>query len=560
MLWFWWTDSSEYSSIYAAVPLGNAVGKIRLLVVHPGEGNSNISCELKVQKLSIAGSFEALSYAWGDPNAETKDIEINSRPFKVLPNLFDALRQLRKPSECRTLWADAICINQTSRQEKEKQIGFMRNIYAAATQTIVWLGKGDPSSNEVFGKCNQLQGISPSAMADDFCKAWDSRLGDGGILDYLGFGLSVNNSWSLDSLKGTIFQDLSLTDITPKLVQVLERSWFTRLWVLQEVAVSKEILVQCGEDSTPLIPLLFYAALLRTVVGHGFTMHQGIRGMADNCWHERVMSFLTIVAAKDPTHPNATALPLSIVVSCFRRFNSGEAVDKLFALYGLAEADVATLGVEPDYSVGADKAYMNVSLLIMQQLKDLSILECPRGAGNLRQDLPTWVPDWSDTSPFAAGLTPETQIDRTPLEQHTERANARLDQLKQSTAERIDEKHADNTSDEFLHQFRRKIQDNFYIQRFEASGKSIAGEVSLIDGKILSLRGMPLDEIVEVSAVLQSLEGESVSNVRQRCSGGRHLTRGPEFGLVQLVQKPCTLNHKKPPGCAMSGYTTIPLR
>lgn len=37
------------------------------------------------------------------------------------------------------LWVDAICINQRSAEEVKHQISIMREIYALAKETIVWL-------------------------------------------------------------------------------------------------------------------------------------------------------------------------------------------------------------------------------------------------------------------------------------------------------------------------------------------------------------------------------------------------------------------------------------
>ena len=68
---------------------------------------------------------------------------MNGLPLKVTPNLEEALRSLRDDSEggqSRTLWVDAICINQTDTLERNHQVAQMQEIYADAQQVIVWLG------------------------------------------------------------------------------------------------------------------------------------------------------------------------------------------------------------------------------------------------------------------------------------------------------------------------------------------------------------------------------------------------------------------------------------
>lgn len=70
--------------------------------------------------------YLALSYRWGNIKSET--IYINSRPFLVNTNLFDALgaaaRYWNHAYPKRTtlyLWADEICINQ---KDNVEQVGF----------------------------------------------------------------------------------------------------------------------------------------------------------------------------------------------------------------------------------------------------------------------------------------------------------------------------------------------------------------------------------------------------------------------------------------------------
>lgn len=57
-------------------------------------------------------SYEALSYVWGDRESTNK-IWVDGCLFTVTENLFEALSNLRQPSEDRLLWVDAICIDQS---------------------------------------------------------------------------------------------------------------------------------------------------------------------------------------------------------------------------------------------------------------------------------------------------------------------------------------------------------------------------------------------------------------------------------------------------------------
>jgi hypothetical protein len=56
------------------------------------------------------------------------------------PNLERALRYLRLEKQHRTLWIDALCINQQDNAENRVQIQCMDFLYANASAVCIWLG------------------------------------------------------------------------------------------------------------------------------------------------------------------------------------------------------------------------------------------------------------------------------------------------------------------------------------------------------------------------------------------------------------------------------------
>lgn len=83
---------------------------------------------LFIVELEHAPEYEAISYAWGDPE-NTMPIFCNGRELGVTVNLIDAFVRVRHPDRPRTLWADAVCINQGSVHERSHQVSFMGRIY-----------------------------------------------------------------------------------------------------------------------------------------------------------------------------------------------------------------------------------------------------------------------------------------------------------------------------------------------------------------------------------------------------------------------------------------------
>src|SRR6186713_776190 len=105
---------------YPSSPLKNA-NDIRVFILHPGTFKDDIHVSLYSISLDDNTlSYEAISYVWGDPS-DTKAITCNTKSFHITTNLESCLRHLRSETGSRTLWADAICINQQDGEEKGHQ-------------------------------------------------------------------------------------------------------------------------------------------------------------------------------------------------------------------------------------------------------------------------------------------------------------------------------------------------------------------------------------------------------------------------------------------------------
>jgi hypothetical protein len=91
----------------------------RTMAVDPG---SIISCRLIHARLDESVAFEALSYVGGVDASTKPEITLNRESFSVTPNLYYALRHLQLAGSPRTLWVDAICINQADFRERGEQV------------------------------------------------------------------------------------------------------------------------------------------------------------------------------------------------------------------------------------------------------------------------------------------------------------------------------------------------------------------------------------------------------------------------------------------------------
>lgn len=124
---------------------------IRLLRLLPSQDRlAQVQCQLFeydiLQSDTTGLPYEALSYCWGD-KAKLQSIDLDGLERTVTRNLHAALLRLRDCRITRTIWVDAICINQDDEVDKRQQIYFMPAIYAKASRVLVWLGDSREGSD-----------------------------------------------------------------------------------------------------------------------------------------------------------------------------------------------------------------------------------------------------------------------------------------------------------------------------------------------------------------------------------------------------------------------------
>ncbi|KAI0431674.1 heterokaryon incompatibility protein-domain-containing protein [Xylaria sp. FL1042] len=211
-------EQKEYNHVYRT-NLDLSTDQVRVVELLPGTGDNPIMCNLKV--CTIDNIEEALSYVWGQKEHEGS-ILVDQQSFRLTQNLYDILCGLRYPDTVRTLWIDAICIDQSNVQERTHQVRLMRHIYSKAQKTIIWLhdNKKPPDDPDEVKYSTPL----PS-----------------------GFGGTTMNEYDLASILREIQQHEDSTWNKKKLAlfymlyrclkEILSHEWWNRIWTLQEGAL-----------------------------------------------------------------------------------------------------------------------------------------------------------------------------------------------------------------------------------------------------------------------------------------------------------------------------------
>jgi hypothetical protein len=210
--------------------------------------------QAKEQKFTW-GNYVALSYEWGNDsddqeifiqNCFTRDlagnpsINLNApfRPLYIRSNLHAALRRLRLMPQfidgCR-IWADAICINQQSAEERDAQMKIMSDIYQRAGNILVWLGEG----NEQLYEALDLVQRYASFYRMEYQEAYDD------VHPYLANmhrqRVAVNLKVAMNMFitqAQTSGPDSVMSDYETKLLHdFFSLTYWRRLWMIQELVM-----------------------------------------------------------------------------------------------------------------------------------------------------------------------------------------------------------------------------------------------------------------------------------------------------------------------------------
>jgi hypothetical protein len=200
--------------IFNYIALDQPKDEIRVVCLHPGpmRTESPITCDLITVDLETAPSYEALSYEWGSSSSKKHTIRLNERLFSVRENLWRALYNLRDAREPRSLWIDALCINQDDIHERNCQVSRMGDIYSQAARVVAWIGEDDSEARKGCAFLSELTACSVERYCPPGgdCQRWQHR-----------------GKWvALSSL--------------------CTRSYWFRLWIIQEVLLASDLLIQCG--------------------------------------------------------------------------------------------------------------------------------------------------------------------------------------------------------------------------------------------------------------------------------------------------------------------------
>jgi hypothetical protein len=347
--------SHHYQSLLGA-------DSFRILLVQPaGVWGAELECSLIHTTLSecdydLIDPYTALSYVWGDPN-RTGTVRIDAQVVTITATLEAALRDLRDGARARRVWADAVCIDQLNVTERNHQVALMGRIYSTAQHTVIHLGNLTAEANGVLSAASQRPGNAGNRL------------------------LPVNGP--------------SVTELAQQ--DLLNRSWFRRIWIFQELVLSKDPWVQCGDVRVRWADFCKLLVPSRTGNPPG-----NLQMLADMNMHRQ----------------SATVGSMFGLLTSRRGLGATDPRDFVYAHLGIA-SDLGRVSqyLQVDYRKPVEDTFSRAARYIIDtkgvttafsHMDDIQPSE-------LREGLPSWAPDWSRSSSLAATMYADNMLSRLKL-------------------------------------------------------------------------------------------------------------------------------------------------
>ncbi|KXX75522.1 Heterokaryon incompatibility protein 6, OR allele [Madurella mycetomatis] len=380
---------------------------IRLVTLLPSSDRaSGIQCHLRHYSLDRAPPYEALSYTWGSKSFPLH-MRLNNGVLEITRNLGEALRHLRSPTKSRILWIDAVCINQNDLAERNAQVRRMCDIYRKATEVVVWLGVETKTSPAAFSflyhlqsRCRRLTGPAPGPPA------WIIQINKHHVKEL------VTDSAHLAGWEA--------------LADLMDRPWWSRAWVLQEVVVGSRVKMQCGIRSFPWelfamagTVIFRYRSLFMLVAAQ----QPGAQNRAGRLKEimEKCEPYLNAHIIRSRFHSrdgeDSMKPSLTNLLSWTRRLEATNPRDNVYAILNLLPAFGMDNPIfDVDYSLSVAEVYTRFAVQILLQQRSLGLLSLvfrrPESPPGMRENqnpatntgaapcstragasLPSWVPD-----------------------------------------------------------------------------------------------------------------------------------------------------------------------
>jgi hypothetical protein len=341
-------------------PLPSALHTRYLALLPAQNANDRLICVLRSATPEDCPPFEAVSYVWGS-DQKVSQIYCQNHAIPITANLDAVLRSLRSRDAERTIWVDAICINQADLVERGQQVAMMGRIYGVGERTIINLG---PDSD------GNAQAVA--SLLEEISERIENQ------------GGSLIDSRFVPALA---IDDVLSTDKRWKSYQIMvAHDWFSRTWTVQEAALGNDPYILWGRTEIPWL----------RVTG----INQWLLSKARHVWFH-LKPWLNDVHGRGFWMEE---FPMPNFVETLARAKTLGCNDNRDRIYGFLGSPKAAVGhkkeivLVPDYGKDYRKVYHDFAVSWLVKTQDLGLLSAiEHDEDSLQSSIPTWVPRWDVT-------------------------------------------------------------------------------------------------------------------------------------------------------------------
>ncbi|CAG9954298.1 unnamed protein product [Clonostachys rosea f. rosea IK726] len=176
--------------------------------------------------------------------------------------------------------------------------------------------------------------------------------------------------------------------------RLLNRTWFSRVWVFQESVVSADVKVVCGSTEFPLSDLFRITSAV-------FALEDADGGYFRSI-AKRTVGFDTLFLIQHNRKGGCESDDCPrLVMQALQQLHATKELDLIYAFVGFNPSSK----IEIDYDLPVSTAWINASRVMIQNSGSLDIFAAVRGDEKCKYDLPSWVPDFSNCYPYARPIS-----------------------------------------------------------------------------------------------------------------------------------------------------------
>ncbi|KAK5430247.1 hypothetical protein LTR34_005974, partial [Exophiala xenobiotica] len=325
---------------FTYTPLHEA-DEIRLLYLAPRNVPSGgIRDAIQHVFLSTAPLYTAVSWMWG-ALGDLVEFQVDGQTIMIPQNLLRVIEQLRVESQPRRIWIDAICIDQKILQERNHQVQMMGQIYRNANYVVACLtAKGSSDCRRLKREAEQLH---------------------------------------------KLLQEGRHSTDTSRYRHFFGNQYFTRRWIIQEVAQAQQVKFCCEGYLLPL-------DILRDAINDSILKAKGNKteGYAYFSEAQLVAERRAIQLCSTDSRSPASAMSLEALLYRHEAAQCRDFHDKVYALISLSQEAQARLIVQYDI----DQATLMLTVLdFCYRYENLSTFRILSFMSFLRQHLEVGIGD-----------------------------------------------------------------------------------------------------------------------------------------------------------------------